>query len=205
MTMNHSPKIEGVTFSADLPDGYLLRPRTALARSTRNRKWSRDWYFMLRDLYVGGGYGWQRWGVGHMSSGITNALHKRGAIEIAESPKQPLIFRLTQRGMDECLGFLEDWMGADNPDFPEPPADAPTSFIKAVRSLDSLSDDDRFAHDMWVDELEAVIEAVKRHDTMAADPDDGPFVDPDDRKRYIARASQLRAKIADLRSAEAIR
>jgi hypothetical protein len=200
--MNHSPKIDGVTFSADLPDGYLLRPRTALARSTRNRKWSRDWYFMLRDLYVGGGYGWQRWGVGHMSSGITNALHKRGAIEIAECPRQPLMFRLTQSGMSECLGFLEDWMGADNPDFPEPPEDAPQSFVKAVRSLDSLSPDDRFAHDMFVDELEAVVEAIKRHDLMAADPDDGMFVDRADRDRYTRRAGQLRALISDLRNAD---
>ena len=109
-----------------LPEGYSIKKPPPLAASTRKGKWKREWFFMLRDLHEQGGFGWQRWGSGHQSSGITNALWKRGAIQRGERKNAPLLFRLTPKGRDELMGFYEDWRGVDF-DPPEPPLAAPVS------------------------------------------------------------------------------
>lgn len=174
-----------------LPAGYTPQKAPPLARSTRKAKWKRDWFFMLRDLWEQGGYGWQPWGSGHQSSGIQQALWKRGAIERASSKRGPLLFRLAPKGHDELMGFYEDWRGVDY-DPPDPPPGAPLQPLAHEPQLDETE-----AHRLAIlrDDIAGLQANLARYREMEQDPETAPFLD---KTLHTWQINQLREKLAEL-------
>lgn len=103
-----------------LPRGYQLRPRKRIAAATARQPWSRDWYFMLADLYSRVGMGWGGWAAAGQASGVVNALQARRALEIAEGPGSGR-YRLTPLGWTEMMYFFD----SEGRQLPVAPADAP--------------------------------------------------------------------------------
>lgn len=186
---------ETTQFIARLPLGYTVRPRPNITKAARQR-WSRPWEQMLGDLYRGGGYGWQTWGSGHMSSGIVRAVEARGMIQVAENPKsgKPNLFRLTGNGYQIGQGVAEE-MHERSPDYysATAPEDAPLS--PQPRELDA---DDQYLYDMYVDELQAVRGSLAFFAEMKKGPD-AAFVDHEAVDRLTRREGFLTETLRGLR------
>lgn len=190
---------ETQTFYAQLPEGYTKRVPARLARSTRGR-FTRAWYFMLRDLYEGGGYGWQRWGGGHISSGITKALTSRRYIETAESTKGPLLFRLTRRGEDKLMELYEEHAesaerSGEEYVLPTPPEGAPRQPLRQERKL-TAEDAEILA--IWQDELAGIERGIESFDELLK-TEDAPFADRAHRIQLVTRQVKLQNQINHLR------
>jgi hypothetical protein len=177
-----------MSFLTTLPDGYTLRKPIPIARSTQ-RVWNRQWERMLMELYVGGGFGWQKWGSGHTTSAIHGALHKRKMIEVAEHPRKSLLFRLTPQGYGIAMGALGDW-GREG----EPPVDSPG--YEPV--YPKLNEDDQFLFDLWADEVKAIRRTVESMNELLRGLD-ADFVDQQHLELLRRREQMLTKRLRQLR------
>lgn len=213
-----APASQGGEFAArssGLPDGYVRRDRRPIAASTRNRRnWK--WNLMMRDLWEGGGYRWQEWGSGHMSSGITNALNDRGLIDIAVGPGNQL-YRLTPEG----VGELEAWWSEKfhvGEDLPDPPGEWVEDYVRvrspneqaafdehmrlraerrAVREARAVENAPRIRE--LEDELDAFRMAEESRTKMIGTEDE-PFIDQQLVEFQRRRAAEIERELRQLRS-----